>query len=136
MTASNSQRAVLVVEDDPGLARLVQKRLRHHGVHVECVSSGRDAIAWLREKHADLVLLDFMLPDTNAQQLLDNLTMHAGARKEKAKDDSRTASGLNGRSGHSGAGDRRAGRRKREYADRGCTTLERDLGEPRRCTVL
>jgi signal transduction histidine kinase len=74
VTASNSQRAVLVVEDDAGLARLVQKRLGHHGVHVECVSSGRDAIAWLREKHADLLLLDFVLPDTNAQLLLDILT--------------------------------------------------------------
>lgn len=74
MTASNPQRKLLVVEDDPGLARLVQKRLSHHGVHVECVSSGSEAIAWLHEKHADLLLLDFMLPDTNAQQLLDSLT--------------------------------------------------------------
>jgi two-component system, cell cycle sensor histidine kinase and response regulator CckA len=74
VTASTSQRTLLVVEDDAGVARLVQKRLAHHGVHVECVSSGRDAIAWLREKHADLLVLDFMLPDTNAQQLLDSLT--------------------------------------------------------------
>jgi two-component system cell cycle sensor histidine kinase/response regulator CckA len=70
----NSQRTLLVIEDDPGLARLVQKRLGNHGAHVECVSSGGDAIAWLRERRADLLLLDFMLPDTNAQQLLDRLT--------------------------------------------------------------
>jgi two-component system cell cycle sensor histidine kinase/response regulator CckA len=74
VTAPDSQRTVLVVEDDPGLARLVQKRLGHAGVHVECVSSGRDAIAWLCENRADLLLLDFMLPDTNAQHLLDSLT--------------------------------------------------------------
>jgi two-component system, cell cycle sensor histidine kinase and response regulator CckA len=74
VTASSSQRTLLVVEDDSGLARLVQKRLGRHGVHVECVSSGRDAIAWLSEKHADLLVLDFMLPDTTAEQLLDSLT--------------------------------------------------------------
>jgi two-component system cell cycle sensor histidine kinase/response regulator CckA len=74
VTASNSQRTILVVEDDPGLARLVQKRLGQLSALVECVSSGRDASAWLREKRADLLVLDFMLPDTNAQHLLDSLT--------------------------------------------------------------
>jgi two-component system cell cycle sensor histidine kinase/response regulator CckA len=74
VTASNSHRTLLVVEDDTGLARLVEKRLGHLGVHVECVGSGRDAIAWLRDKQLDLLVLDFMLPDTNAQHLLDSMT--------------------------------------------------------------
>jgi DNA-binding NtrC family response regulator len=40
---------------------------------VDCVASGDAATSWLHEQRADLLILDFMLPDTNAERLLDSL---------------------------------------------------------------
>jgi DNA-binding response OmpR family regulator len=58
---------VLVVEDDPALAKAVVRELRRHGYDADAVSTGQEA---LKAHHlADLLLLDLCLPDMDGLQL-------------------------------------------------------------------
>jgi diguanylate cyclase (GGDEF)-like protein len=49
---------VLVVDDDQGFARLLERILRNEGYRVTCASSGESALQVLAADSADLVLLD------------------------------------------------------------------------------
>jgi DNA-binding response OmpR family regulator len=56
------QSRVLVVEDEPDLARVIATYLRNEGFEVEIAGTGPDAVALTREHNPDLVVLDIMLP--------------------------------------------------------------------------
>ena len=54
---------ILLVEDDPHLAKGLQFNLEREGYEVFLVDNGASALDQLREKDFDLILLDLMLPD-------------------------------------------------------------------------
>ena len=56
-------RAILVVEDEPGIARLVEDYLEAAGFTVLLASTAGDAIAQARASAPALVVLDLGLPD-------------------------------------------------------------------------
>ena|GEM_PF-5235132 len=64
---------VLVVEDDPALLRLIQKRLQQRGHKTAGVRSGTLALSWLANNHTRLMLLDYSLPDMPGEDLLQKL---------------------------------------------------------------
>ena len=64
---------ILVVDDDPGISRLIALELERDGHHTVCLSSGEEAISWLNDNVADLVLLDLKLPGLAGNDLLDSL---------------------------------------------------------------
>ena len=66
MTAAAPVR-ILLVDDDAGLLRLVEKALRREGFATATARSGQEAIAWLGQDRADLMLLDLQLPDLKGQ---------------------------------------------------------------------
>lgn len=55
----------MIVEDDPGLAKLLKKALGEAGYSVQTSGDGADAFATLQAETFDLVLLDVMLPGMN-----------------------------------------------------------------------
>jgi DNA-binding response OmpR family regulator len=61
---------VLIVEDDPGAARLADLVLSIEGYDTEVAGTGAQLRARLDGAPADLVLLDVMLPDANGLDLL------------------------------------------------------------------
>jgi signal transduction histidine kinase len=62
---------ILYIEDDEGLARLLQKRLERHRFHVDTAFNAEDGLACLHNGHYDLVLLDYHLPRMNGLEALD-----------------------------------------------------------------
>ena len=64
---------VLLVEDDRGLARLIEGQLETRGIVMEWVGSGGEALAWLGRHVADLLLLDYELPDMTGQAVVESL---------------------------------------------------------------
>jgi DNA-binding response OmpR family regulator len=58
----NATPRVLYVDDDPALARLVQRTLGRRGYVVENVASSDAGLARLREGGIDLIALDHFLP--------------------------------------------------------------------------
>src|SRR4029078_9975997 len=65
---------ILIVDDDKGVARLIEKAVRRIGIATAIALSGEETIAWLKNHHADLMLLDLKLPDFQGPVLLDRLT--------------------------------------------------------------
>ncbi|HEY6203568.1 MAG TPA: HD domain-containing phosphohydrolase [Candidatus Limnocylindria bacterium] len=57
--------SVVVVEDDPASADVLQRRLQANGMKVAVGRDGGQGLALVRELVPDLVLLDVMLPDTD-----------------------------------------------------------------------
>jgi DNA-binding response OmpR family regulator len=58
-------RRVLIIEDEPDIARGLRDALEFEQFEVLTTGQGRDGIKLLRERGADLVILDLMLPDIN-----------------------------------------------------------------------
>lgn len=54
---------ILLVEDQPKLARLLGRGLREEGIAVDVAATGADGLWKARENSYDVVVLDVMLPD-------------------------------------------------------------------------
>ena len=64
---------VLVVDDDPDIARFIEVNLRAHGFEVHLASDGVEALERVREVDPDLVLVDVMMPRMDGFQVVDRL---------------------------------------------------------------
>ena len=53
---------ILIVEDEPKLARLLKNYLLQAGFEPHCLGNGLEVLPWVREKMPDLIILDLMLP--------------------------------------------------------------------------
>ena len=65
-----SPARILIVDDEPDLARLLLYNLRAAGYGAEHASTGATALARAKELRPDLVLLDLMLPDIGGADVL------------------------------------------------------------------
>lgn len=70
MNDKMTSHTVLVVEDDDGLLRLMQKHLVREGFCTAGAATGNEAISWLGGHQADLLVLDFQLPDMDGKQVI------------------------------------------------------------------
>jgi DNA-binding response OmpR family regulator len=61
---------VLVVDDDALQRDVVADALSHEGYDVATASSGAEAIAAVRARRPDLLVLDLLLPDTDGGTVL------------------------------------------------------------------
>ena len=66
---------VLIVDDDPGLVRLMKGALRAD-YDISWVTSGAEAIQWLSANAADLLLLDLKLSDCEATEVIAKIEEH------------------------------------------------------------
>ena len=56
---------ILLVEDEKSIITLIKYNLEKEGFKVFCSETGEDALKIIKEKTPDLVILDWMLPDTS-----------------------------------------------------------------------
>lgn len=64
---------ILLIEDNKELANLIQAFLSREGFSLCTCTSGEDALQWLQHHHADIVLLDIMLPGMDGFQVLEQI---------------------------------------------------------------
>jgi DNA-binding response OmpR family regulator len=64
-SVTTPRRRILVIEDEPDLARGLRDALEFEQFEVTTAGQGREGIKSLRDNGADLVILDLMLPDIN-----------------------------------------------------------------------
>lgn len=64
---------VLVVDDDPDIARFVELNLRLEGFEVQVVHDGEEALAVAPELQPDLVVLDVLLPGADGVEVCRRL---------------------------------------------------------------
>lgn len=67
---------ILVVDDDPDIARVIRLALESEGLAVVTAPNGRDALQRVREQRPELVLLDINMP------IMDGVTFANRARDE------------------------------------------------------
>jgi DNA-binding response OmpR family regulator len=63
------QRKVLIVEDEPDIARLVQTHLKDIGCDADIAANGAAALQRFKRQTYQLVILDLMLPDSDGLSL-------------------------------------------------------------------
>jgi len=66
----NNKKTILLVEDDPLIIRVYQKRLIDEGYKVIAAFNGEEAVAQLTREKPDLILLDLMMPKMNGVEAL------------------------------------------------------------------
>jgi DNA-binding response OmpR family regulator len=64
---------LLVVEDEKGLQDLLTTNLEYEGFSVEVADDGIPALAAHRQRRADLIILDLMLPELDGFKVLEGL---------------------------------------------------------------
>jgi len=67
------QPSVLIIEDEEGVRSALVKRLRLHGYAADVAATGAEGLKRLADAGADLVLLDYRLPDADGLELLEKI---------------------------------------------------------------
>jgi CheY-like chemotaxis protein len=66
-------RKVLVVDDDAGVLKLLEKTLAKMGYPAVCASTGESALALLKKERVGFVLLDIRLPGKSGMEILKEM---------------------------------------------------------------
>ena len=61
---------ILLIEDEPAVARMVERGLTAHGHQVLIAETGDEGVLFVRTEPVDLVLLDIMLPGRDGHEVL------------------------------------------------------------------
>jgi diguanylate cyclase (GGDEF)-like protein len=64
---------VLVVDDDPDIARFIEVNLRAHGFEVHLATDGAEALDRVHEIRPDMVLVDVMMPRMDGFRVVERL---------------------------------------------------------------
>lgn len=64
---------LLLVEDDPLMVRMYQRKLINDGYEVEVAVNGEEGLVKIRSFSPDMVLLDVMMPKVNGLQVLERV---------------------------------------------------------------
>ena len=75
--------AVLVVEDDASIRRLVKMVLERLGYHVELAGDGVEAVLKLGLTDYDVIILDLMMPNLDGFAFMSTLAEHDPGRLQK-----------------------------------------------------
>lgn len=65
--------SILLVEDEAHLRDLYKDEIEDAGFTVWSVTSGREAIDWIKKERPQLIVLDIMLPDISGLQVLQEI---------------------------------------------------------------
>lgn len=68
-------KSVLLVEDEESIALALGFLMEREGYELRRVANGTDALAAIRERAPDLVLLDVMLPGTNGYEVCQQIRL-------------------------------------------------------------
>ena len=73
MSDSDRKPRILIVEDHPLIAELVETRLRIEGMQAIKCTSGREALEVVGREFLDVVILDIMMPDVDGYEVLRHI---------------------------------------------------------------
>ena len=64
---------VLIVDDDPGVLRAHSRLISKLGYNTQRALGGQDAITFVRNNHADLIVLDLLMPGMDGIETFRNI---------------------------------------------------------------
>ena len=66
-------KTILVVDDEKDIVEMLSYNLKKEGYHVVTAANGREALTQAKQQHADLILLDVMMPELDGLQVMKEL---------------------------------------------------------------
>lgn len=69
----NEKKRVLVVDDEPDFASIVEGNLKREGFEVDVAYDGVEALAKVKENPPDAIVLDVMMPEMDGYQVCAQL---------------------------------------------------------------
>jgi DNA-binding response OmpR family regulator len=66
---------ILIIEDEPDIAKVVRKRLMDHDYEAICAPDSYSGVQLARREAPDLIILDLMLPAGGGLRALQNLRL-------------------------------------------------------------
>jgi DNA-binding response OmpR family regulator len=78
-------KKILLVEDDPFLIDIYQKKLKDSGFEVDVARDGEEALEILKRKNFDLMLLDIVLPKIDGWKILEEIREMKKEKKDLEK---------------------------------------------------
>ena len=72
---------ILIIEDDPLMARLYEKVFKFEGHEVDVALDGRAGLEKVMTGKPTLIVLDIMMPEMNGLEVLDKLKLDPEAKK-------------------------------------------------------
>ncbi len=70
---AETDKTILVVEDEHKLSQLLREYLEAAGYRVHCLFRGDEVMPWLAEQQPDLIILDLMLPGVDGIDLCQQI---------------------------------------------------------------
>jgi two-component system response regulator BaeR len=77
---SETRRHILIVDDEPAVRRTVRGVLESSGFECEESENGASALEWLKEHHADVIIVDYQMPIMNGLSLLEHVQRNHNGR--------------------------------------------------------
>lgn len=72
------KKAILLVEDNPGILKVLALKLKLEGYNVLTARDGRKAMELLKSEKPDILLLDLLLPEMDGLEVLEKLQGSSG----------------------------------------------------------
>ena len=76
MAFTEERHRALLVEDDAGIRRLVERLLERRGIEVDSATDGETALAKLGSGRYKILILDLMVPKVNGFEIIDYIKEH------------------------------------------------------------
>ncbi len=68
-----NQKKILIIDDDPMIARMYQERFSRDGFEVVLAFNGEEGLEKAEKEKPDIILLDMMMPKMNGYEMLKAL---------------------------------------------------------------
>ena len=73
MNNNKTRKRILIVDDEPGIGKVLRINLKLSGYNAISTTSGAEAIELIRNGKLDVVLLDVLMPDVTGMDVLDRV---------------------------------------------------------------
>ena len=73
LSSSSTGKRIVIAEDEPSIARLVQTNLERAGYQVEVAYNGVEALEMILKDQPALLISDIMMPEMDGIELLNHL---------------------------------------------------------------
>src|SRR5260370_36088057 len=70
---TNGKKRILLVEDEPDIVRGLTDALEFEQLEVLATGVGKEGVRIMKERGADCIILDLMLPDINGYQVCEEI---------------------------------------------------------------
>ena len=75
-------KKILIVDDEPDLVKMLNRRLASNGYEVMTASNGAEAMARAKDEKPDLIILDVLMPQMTGYQFVQKLREQSDSIKD------------------------------------------------------